>query len=177
MSLSDLSNIGSFVSGVGVLISIIYLAVQVRRAEKYQRALMQQGRAARVADLFMRMAEPGLASAMVKGQAGDANLSPVEVQQLLFVVRTLFLSFEDSFLQQRAGLFDKDAVDSGNRAIKSILGVPAYRAMWTIVNSAFPPAFVAYVAKIDAELPGVGLSDDLLSRYRAALTEARAPSA
>ena len=174
MSLSDLSNIGSFISGVGVLISIIYLALQVRRAEKYQQAIMQQGRAARVADLFMRLAEPGLATTMVKGQAGDANLSPIEVQQLMYVVRTLFLSFEDSYLQRRAGLLDEDAIDSGNRAIKSMLGVPAFRAMWSIVNSAFPPAFVAHVANVDAELPAVGLSDDLLSRYRSALDQAKA---
>ena len=171
MSLSDLANIGSFISGVGVLISIIYLATQVRRAEKYQQALMQQGRAARVADLFMRLTEPSIAAAMVKGQAADASLSAVEAQQLLFVVRTLFLSFEDSYLQQRAGLLDKDAIDSGNRAIKATLSVPAYRAMWTIVSPAFPQTFVDHVAKVDAELPTIGFESDLLPRYRAALTQ------
>jgi len=174
MSLSDLSNIGSFVSGIGVLISIIYLAVQVRRAEKYQQAIMQQGRAARVSDYFMRCTEPVLAGVIAKGQAGDANLSPIEVQQLFFAFRALFLGFEDSFLQQRASLLDADAVESGKRAIKSVLDVPAYRAMWSILQSAFPPAFVAYVDKIDIELREIGFGADLPARYHAALAEMRA---
>ena len=45
MSLSDLASLGSFVSGVAVLISLIYLALQVRQTEKNQQSLMQQGQA------------------------------------------------------------------------------------------------------------------------------------
>ena len=37
MSLTDLASLGSFVSGVTVLISLIYLALQVRQAEKNDR--------------------------------------------------------------------------------------------------------------------------------------------
>src|SRR5579862_4809924 len=50
MTLADLASIGSLISGVAVLISLIYLALQVRQAEKNQRALMNQGTAARVSD-------------------------------------------------------------------------------------------------------------------------------
>ena len=34
MSLSDLASLGSFVSGVAVLVSLIYLALQVRQPKK-----------------------------------------------------------------------------------------------------------------------------------------------
>ena len=177
MSLSDLANVGSFISGAGVLVSLIYLALQVRRAEKYQQAIMQQGRAARVSDYFMRLTDPALAAVILKGQSGDENLSPVEAQQLFLVVRAVFLGFEDSFLQQRAALLDRDAVESGRRAIKSVLAVPSHRAMWKILQSAFPPSFVTYVAKIDADLPDLGIGSDLLAKYRAALAEVKIETA
>jgi len=51
MSLSDLASLGSFVSGLAVLISLIYLAIQVQQAEQNQKAQIQQGRAARLVDL------------------------------------------------------------------------------------------------------------------------------
>ena len=48
MSLSDLASLGSFVSGLAVMISLIYLAVQIRQAERNQKAMIQQGRTARM---------------------------------------------------------------------------------------------------------------------------------
>ena len=45
MSLTDLASIGSLISSVAVLISLIYLALQVRQAEKNQQASIRQGRA------------------------------------------------------------------------------------------------------------------------------------
>jgi len=67
MSLSDLASLGSFVSGVAVLISLIYLALQVRQAEKNQRSLMQQGQANRICDLLLRNSDPSLAMIYRKG--------------------------------------------------------------------------------------------------------------
>jgi hypothetical protein len=43
MTLSDLASIGSLVSGVAVLVSLVYLSSQVRQTEKNQRALMESG--------------------------------------------------------------------------------------------------------------------------------------
>ena len=43
MNLSDVASIGSFVSGVAVLVSLVYLSLQVRQTERNQRALMNQG--------------------------------------------------------------------------------------------------------------------------------------
>ena len=58
MSLSDLASLGSFVSGVGVLISLIFLYFQVRQvnaqvgqAEKNQQAAIRQERSAKVSDM------------------------------------------------------------------------------------------------------------------------------
>ena len=67
MSLSDLASVGSFVSGIAVLVSLIYLALQVRQAEKNQRALIHQGRVAQSTERFLRFADPGFSRAYLKG--------------------------------------------------------------------------------------------------------------
>ena len=103
MSLSDLASLGSIVSGFAVLVSLVYLSLQVRQAERNQRALMQQGRANRVSDNSFRVAEPGLSVVFSKGSRGDENLTSEELFQFLYMCRGGFLSGEDSFLHHLSG--------------------------------------------------------------------------
>jgi hypothetical protein len=48
MTLSDLASIGSLVSGTPVTASLIYLALQTHQDAKHTKALIHQGRAARI---------------------------------------------------------------------------------------------------------------------------------
>jgi hypothetical protein len=57
MSLSDLASLGSFVSGVAVVATLVFLGLQMRQTNLNQRALMQQGRSARTADSMLRISE------------------------------------------------------------------------------------------------------------------------
>ena len=50
MNLSDLADIGSLINGVAVLASLIYLSVQVRHAQRTQRASMHQARVEVIGD-------------------------------------------------------------------------------------------------------------------------------
>ena len=43
MSLADLASIGSFISGIVVLVSLVYLGLQVRQAKFHQQAAIRQG--------------------------------------------------------------------------------------------------------------------------------------
>ena len=71
MSLSDLASIASLVSTFAVLISLIYLGLQVRQAEKNQQAAIRQGRATRAVDIILAAGDPALAEALPKGTAGE----------------------------------------------------------------------------------------------------------
>ncbi len=61
-SLTDLASVGSLISSVAVLISLIYLALQVRQAEKNQQASIRQGRATRAVDIILAAGDPALAA-------------------------------------------------------------------------------------------------------------------
>ena len=93
MSLSDLASIGSLVSGVAVLISLIYLALQVRQAEKNQRAIAAAGRAARSADTLLRMADPGSVDAYWLGGDGDETITETELRQFLLIFQAVMSGF------------------------------------------------------------------------------------
>src|SRR5215472_5949453 len=102
MSLSDLASLGSFVSGVAVLASLIYLTLQVRQAERYQKAMAQEARAARLSDLHLRFAD--LADVFAKGNGGDDDLSLTQLRQFRHLINAATYNGEDTFRQHKVGL-------------------------------------------------------------------------
>ena len=63
MSVAD---IASLTSSAAVLVSLLFLAVQVRQSNRNQRSLMQQGRTTRNVDLLFRLADPNLSDLWVR---------------------------------------------------------------------------------------------------------------
>src|SRR5205085_1110400 len=109
MGLTDIATIGSIISSVAVALSLVYLALQVRQAERNQRGQMQQGRADRLCGNLIQLSEPATAALWVKGSHAPETLTPEERERFLILCRVAFTSGEDSFLQHRAGLFDQVA--------------------------------------------------------------------
>jgi len=151
MSLSDLASIGSLVSGIAVLISLIYLSLQVKQAEKNQRALMQQGRANRIADTTLRIAEAALSSVWSRGRRGDESLTPEQFDQYLLMCRAAFLSAEDSFLQHLAGQLDGTAFKSFVAGARNIFTSPGLRAAWRLSANNYGEEFGGFMERLMKE--------------------------
>ncbi|HEX9139800.1 MAG TPA: hypothetical protein VF848_08420, partial [Steroidobacteraceae bacterium] len=81
MTLEEIFYASQSIAAVAVVASILYLAQQVRQADRVQRGIMQQGRADRVAQSSLMIASPQLASVMQKGMAADPDLTPGEFAQ------------------------------------------------------------------------------------------------
>src|SRR3954464_16022643 len=107
MSLSDLASIGSLISSIAVLVSLIYLAIQVRQAERNQQASIRQGRATRAVDIILATAEPALVEAMPKGACGAADLTPMQFGQFAAIYGAFLASAEDTWLQYKEGLLSE----------------------------------------------------------------------
>ena len=169
MSLSDLASLGSFISAIAVMISVVYLALQIKRAERYQRALMQQGRAARVTDLTLRYAEPHLAEILSKMRVGETDLTSAQIQQALIVTRAQLLNFEDTLFQHNAGLIDDMAMGNTLGTLRQVFAVPGMRAIWHMQRSSYAPKFAEAVDRMI--MKGVTLlpSVDRAVQWRAVL--------
>ena len=174
MSLSDLASLGSFVSGVAVLISLVYLALQVRQAERNQRGLMQQGRAERQADHALRLAEPGLAEVYFKGVMQPEDLSAAEADRFFSICRASFLSAEDSVLQHKAGLLDEAAYRTFLAGWSFVAALPGVCAAWRITSQLYGSEFASVMDGLTREA-GPSLSDDeRLGVWKAAVRSLRA---
>ena len=146
MNLSVLSTLATAVSAAAVLISLLLLKRQIAQSEKNQRALIQQGRASRSAEIAMRLMEADFAEAYHRCMNGDAEITETQLVQFVGYCRAVFLGSEDSFLQHRDCLLDEPAFKSFERA--SLVGLfvsPGMRAAWSILRGWYDPEFAAYV--------------------------------
>lgn len=151
MTLSDLASIGSFVSGCAVLVSLMFLTVQIRQANKNQRAIVQQGRATRIADFLLHVAEPSLLPAWSAGLRGDPDIGPERHFQFMSIARARFISFEDSFLQRRSGLMGEGVFNGHMNAFRQVFNAPGLRAAWKLTRTSYDPDFARYVDGIARE--------------------------
>jgi hypothetical protein len=130
MSLSDLASLGSFVSGLAVLVSLIFLYFQVRQAEKNQRGMIQTERASRNAANMRVLANPAVSEAYLKVRFRQSDLTAVQLYQFRFVTRASFISWEDYFFQHQQKLLDDDSFESAVAAMRAALSTTGWRAMW-----------------------------------------------
>ena len=70
MTLSDLASIGSLLSSIAVLVSLVYLSLQLKQADRNQQAAIRLGRSTRFVEIGIACTEPSLADAIAKGMAG-----------------------------------------------------------------------------------------------------------
>ncbi len=178
MTLTDVANISTLASAIAVLVSLIYLSMQVRQTERNQQALLNQSVANRGVETLRWSAEPGMAALRTRVVAGETAFTDTEVMQLMFMLRSMIVVNQDSRLQHAAGLIDELTLQMTLGGLRAHLRAPLFRAIWSMIREEFPPDTGAYIDGIIRDTP---LSEPTslsarLKRELAAL-ESRAPIA
>ncbi|HXJ19184.1 MAG TPA: hypothetical protein VMT03_03050 [Polyangia bacterium] len=141
MSLSDLASLGSFVNGLAVLISLIYLALQVRQTKRNQQIAIRHSRATRIVELQLALADSAVAEAWLRGSASPREITQTELGQYINLCRALFFHFEDSFYQREEGLLNDDAFETVVAGARLSARSPGWRAAWKMARPNFGGRF------------------------------------
>lgn len=152
MSLSDLASLGSLASGIAVLVSLVYLSLQIRQNTKHSQALIQQGRAARIADTALRLAELRADDGLNSCFEGVPEASAKDVSRFLNVARAVFISSEDSFLQGEEGLLAPTAYESYKASLRAGMGSSGLAAAWILTRDMYEPKYRAFMDEINGDI-------------------------
>jgi hypothetical protein len=160
MSLTDLASIGSFVNGVAVLASLVFLYFQLRQlvaqinqTDRNQRAMVAQTRADRGVQMMLSTTSPSLAAATMKAMSGAADLTLTELTQFTFYARALFMNTEDTFYQNRNGLVEAGAWGAFLASFRSTMQNAGFRLAWALWRDHTGPEFAAFVDGLVAGAP------------------------
>jgi len=149
VTLSDLAALGSFVSGVAVVISLIYLAAQIRQSRKHMAAQISHSRVqSGLEQQRMTIGDPELAELSIRGAQGDPRMSEADQMRFRFLVSNVLMMIEDEFRQYNDGLISEERHNGFVKRFSRAFDLPGYRAMWVLQRDGFEPDFQAYLDPI-----------------------------
>jgi len=156
---------GEVFGGIAVLISIVYLAIQVKQNTEENRVLRAQGLVAANADANALIANNSELSEIVRAGMFDFDALS-ETEQFRF--STLFFSFmskyDFAYHQRITGRLDEQFWERTAYDIRVFLNLPGANRWWHRDKPRYSPEFAAYVdellssSKIPQEVPTFGLS-------------------
>jgi hypothetical protein len=159
MTFSDLASLGSFVSGLAVLVSLVFLwfqlrqiGAQIRQSEKNQRAPMSQGAVNRSIETNTWLTQPHI-SAVFQKVANGNDLDEQEALLLTGISRNILLNFQDAHVQHQMGLADDITLEHAAGSMRFFLSLPALRATYLLNRGNHAPALIALTDRIVADVP------------------------
>ena len=147
MSLSDLASLGSFVSGVAVLVSLVYLASQVRQSIKATRSEIHKNVLTGWSNAANLVAQH--AGVFARGLSADGEKFEAfsDADKLVFVTvaMMMFRHYENVFLQNREGYVRREDWDAWTKHLLMYFSMPGIQFWWRMRRDSFSPAFVAFL--------------------------------
>ena len=132
MTLADLGNIGEFVASIVVVVSLIYLATQVRQNSRLLRASAIQSAASNTANGFVSTVAQSLdtATVVVKGLGDFASLSREESAQFSALLFLIFNEVQGAYLLNLENALPESLWQSRASIVSFYLRAPGGREAW-----------------------------------------------
>ena len=149
MILSDLANFAEIVSAIGVVGSLIFLAVEIRKNTTATTRQSYHSIVTRRAVLFRESMSENRESAEIfaKGLAAG-DLDTIDAQRFLGGMLNWMSHFQDVYMQFRSGIVEEDVWDAERRFIAAMSGQPGFRNWWREANQYYLPDFIEEVSRV-----------------------------
>jgi hypothetical protein len=136
VTLQDLGSIGEFIAAIATLITLIYLAAQIRQNTRSVRAASHQAWVAAIAQTSMPP-HPGFGRINRLGVLDPSQLDPDELSQYVLFQLQIFFTFEALYFQFLNGAIDEDFWRTKVEYFRAILRTPGGRHVWDGAGRAF----------------------------------------
>ena len=150
MTLSDVASIGSLISGIAVLVSLIYLSQQTRQSTKHTMALVAQGRVASNIDAAGKSSDPEMMAAYIAGSGGTPTPDRIRMFQFMMICVMHIQNAEEVFFQYEQGLLSDEHFQSHRGYLVPFFANPGVRVYWGVWKSFRPHTQEKFKAWVDA---------------------------
>jgi hypothetical protein len=145
--------IAELVGAIGVVLSLAYLAIQIRQNTR-QLSLNAKSMEAAAADAWMQygtafranlIQDPGVARLYREGMSGDPPLSDDDQVRFHFLMIDAFSSFQTAIMRRGVGLMDDDTWHFQCAALGYFLASPGFYRWWPVGRTILGPSCVEFV--------------------------------
>lgn len=138
MDLSSYANAAEIIGTVAIVVSLVYVAIQIRQNNRHLAEEAQRARAQAVRENFRALA--GSAETCAKDLRGD-TLTAAESFRLQMLWMAMLFSYQTSFLQ----LPRKEILGHANVFRRHFESMPSLRDTWSTNLDTFRPEFIEFM--------------------------------
>ena len=150
--------VAEVVAATGVIITLVYVAIQIKQNTASTRTLTQQQLFDSVMEVNCRIADsPDIAKLMVKANIDYTTLESEEQIRLNYLFINWFTLWHSAFVDQKARLLDKRSWSIWNKGLITVLSRHvAVRHVWSEFGHVYDDEFRIHVEEILNKIgPGI----------------------
>ena len=155
--LAELANIAEVIGAFAVVVSLIYVGVQVNDSNVAVRSASVNDANVAVQEWYLQIGSDQQTSRLFyRALMSDEALSNEDEFQFIMMFHGAFLAFQSSYLMAEEGTIDSELVDGLTGAILAVKDTPGLRRYWRQRRTTLHPRFVRYVdnlLQVEGETP------------------------
>jgi hypothetical protein len=149
LKLSDWASLAEILGSVAVIVSLIYVGVQVSDSTSAVRSASVNDASLAVQSWYQQVGSDQQASALFyKAIMSKKPLPNHEEFQFIMGFHGLFLGFQNSYLMAQEGTLNVETVDAFANVMLGIKETPGFRRFWRQRKSFLHPEFANYVDQV-----------------------------
>jgi hypothetical protein len=131
MELTQLANLGEFIGGLAVLVTLLYLAVQMRNSAREQKTSTLRDATRELGTIIQALGDTEeKAGIWLKGVVGFDTMSSSDRFRFNVVATYFVRLFENIYYQNRDGRIDLEVWSGFSSQIHDFAGYPGVQAWW-----------------------------------------------
>jgi hypothetical protein len=140
--------IGETLGAIAVVISLVYLALQIRTQNVESRLAAMHEISVGFRDSISTFADPQMAELFTRANGGEEPLTESEMLQLVVGIQRIFRVWEEAYGQHLRGRLDADIWEAMIRQYSSYLAAPGYQRVWEMRGRYYNDAFRKFVDEL-----------------------------
>jgi len=146
VNLETVNAVAQLIAATGVIVSLFYLAAQIRQNTKSQRSVVVDSLTSSLINLLGPQAsDPKLTRAFASATEDWHGASEEDRIRAIAVLFALFKLFENAWFQQRQGTLDLQQWEGWKLYMLAYFHRPGVRTWWAMRRATFAPGFRAYL--------------------------------
>ena len=146
MNWDALGAIGEIIGAIAVLITLAYVALQIRQNTAALRSTATQGAHDQVGDIYRSLStDPELAMIFVRGCNNPDQLSDIETAKFYSFCMQIFFYIQNWYAQTRDGLMDDELLSSWLRIATDMSKTSGFQRVWEQRKHIYSPALREYL--------------------------------
>jgi hypothetical protein len=149
VKLSEAASWAEIVSALGIVISLIYVGIQVTDNTSAIRSETASNASTEFIDWYKHVSDdPELMDVWLRGVTSPETLDEQQSLRFVFLLHIVMLQFQNNYYLVEEGTLDEKMLSAINNTLATIRGTPGFELYWSLRRELFYPEYQSFVEQL-----------------------------